>query len=132
MSRVKSKTAAFLLAASILMAVSSYAQYNSPAAPDASCCVGTVGDCNLSGDDEMTIGDISMIIAMKFINPEICEDHPCLLECDLNQSGGCYPTCDDITIGDLGTMIDFLFMRGYYDPIGNPGGLLQPDCLICD
>jgi hypothetical protein len=82
------------------------------------CCVGRVGDANFSGDDEPTIGDISVMIDAKFItgncvgpdseNPIL----PCLLEADINQSGSTAPTCDDVTIGDISYLIDYLFITG--------------------
>jgi len=35
-----------------------------------------------------------------------------LAECDVNQSGGTNPTCDDITIGDISMLIDDLLITG--------------------
>jgi hypothetical protein len=85
---------------------------------DDGCCVGQVGDANNSGDDIPTIGDISVLIDAKFItgncigpdpeNPIL----PCLLEADINQSGGALPTCSDVTIGDISYLIDYLFITG--------------------
>jgi hypothetical protein len=49
----------------------------------------------------------------------------CLQEADLNQSGGCNPTCADITIGDISIFIDILFCRGWGElPI-------MPHCQVC-
>ena len=36
----------------------------------------------------------------------------CLAEADINQTGGYDPTEDDITIGDIATLIDYLFITG--------------------
>ena len=36
----------------------------------------------------------------------------CLAEADINQSGGAVPSCDDITIGDVSYLIDYLFITG--------------------
>jgi len=36
----------------------------------------------------------------------------CLAEADVNQSGGVYPGCGDITISDIATLIDYLFITG--------------------
>jgi len=33
-------------------------------------------------------------------------------EADLNQSGGADPNCDDLTIGDISILIDYLFITG--------------------
>jgi len=33
-------------------------------------------------------------------------------EADVNQSGGTGATCDDITIGDIAVLIDYLFITG--------------------
>ena len=76
---------------------------------DASCCVGRVGDANSSGEDEPTIGDISLLIDHLFISGVM---PVCLREADVNQSGGRYPTVDDITIGDISVLIDHLFISG--------------------
>ena len=43
---------------------------------------------------------------------------------DINQSGGCDPTCDDITIGDISILIDRLFIHG-------PDQVTLPYCLDC-
>lgn len=86
----------------------------------ASCCAGLVGDANNSGDSEPTIGDISTMIDAKFIS-NTCGPFPgptdpflieCLLEADINQSGGMDPTCDDLSIGDISTLVDYLFITG--------------------
>lgn len=89
---------------------------------DPDCCVGRVGDANGIGGDEPTITDITAIIDAKFISPEHCEDWLlCVQEADINQSGGLTPTCDDITIGDIAILIDYLFITG--------SSLGLPDCL---
>jgi len=80
-----------------------------------SCCSGRVGDANGSGAEIPTIGDISVMIAAKFITGACIASGPnanirCLAEADMNQSGGCNPTCDDITITDISMLIDFSFI----------------------
>ena len=76
------------------------------------CCVGRVGDANGSGEDEPTISDVAVMIDAKFISG-ICDGVvECLSEADINQSGGADPTCDDITIGDISALIDYLFITG--------------------
>lgn len=85
------------------------------------CCAGRVGDANHSGDDEPTIGDVSVMIDAKFIAGTCDGVITCLNEADINQSGGIAPTCDDITIGDISTLIDYLFIMGQ--------GLGLPNCL---
>jgi len=88
-----------------------------------SCCVGRVGDANGEGGDEPTIGDVSVMIDAKFI-AGTCEGIiDCLAEADVNQSGGCSPTCDDITISDIGRMICSLFIL--------PTECALPFCLTC-
>ena len=84
------------------------------------CCFGRVGDANCSGNDEPTIGDIAYMIDRKFImmeDPVWC----CLDEADINFSGIGNPTPDDITIGDISILIDYLFITG--------PSLGLPDCL---
>ena len=73
------------------------------------CCQGHVGDVNMSGDDVPTIGDISVLIDHLFISGP---DLECIEEADVNQSGGAYPTEDDLTIGDVSVLIDHLFISG--------------------
>jgi hypothetical protein len=87
----------------------------------ANCCVGRVGDANSSGDDEPTIGDISVLIDAKFIAGTCDGIISCLDEADINQSGVANPTCDDITIGDISILIDYLFITG--------PSLGLPDCM---
>ena len=74
-----------------------------------SCCIGQVGDVNGQGTDEPTIGDIALLIDHLFIS---CTVPSCLLEADVNQSGGCEPGPADITIGDVTLLIDYLFITG--------------------
>jgi PKD repeat protein len=75
------------------------------------CCTDRVGDANMSGDDEPTIGDIAVLIDVLFISsdPALL---PCFAEADANQSGGSDPSPDDITIGDISVLIDYLFITG--------------------
>jgi hypothetical protein len=76
------------------------------------CCIDRVGDANGSGEDEPTIGDISVMIDALFIS-STCEGViPCIAEADVNQSGGVDPVCDNITIGDISILIDYLFISG--------------------
>ncbi|MEW5795209.1 MAG: hypothetical protein AB1772_02500 [Candidatus Zixiibacteriota bacterium] len=77
-----------------------------------SCCVLRVGDANNSGDDEPTIGDVTVMIDAKFITGTCDGIIVCLPEADINQSGGASPTCDDVTIGDITILIDYLFITG--------------------
>jgi plastocyanin len=77
-----------------------------------SCCSLRVGDCNSSGDDEPTIGDISVLIDAKFIAGSCTGIITCFPEADINQSGGLNPTCDDISISDISILIDYLFITG--------------------
>jgi len=79
------------------------------------------------------VADIAWIIQPMFISgwiePPEWWDQFCLAEADVNQSGGLNPTSDDISIGDLSILIDYLFVSGAYDPVGNPNGRVLPDCL---
>ena len=79
---------------------------------DPFCCVGRVGDCNILGGDEPSIGDVSVMIDAKFITGTCDGILACLAEADVNQSGGTDPTCGDISIGDISTLIDYLFITG--------------------
>jgi hypothetical protein len=45
----------------------------------------------------------------------------CLDEADINQSASGPATCDDITIGDISYLIDYLFITG--------SSLGLPECL---
>jgi hypothetical protein len=85
------------------------------------CCNGRVGDANGMGGDEPSIGDVAVMIDAKFINLTCDELIDCLEEADVNQSGGTGPACDDITISDISTLIDYLFITG--------PTLGLPDCL---
>lgn len=75
-----------------------------------SCCLSRVGDANGSGQDEPTIGDISVMIEAKFITLSCVGLIDCIAEGDVNQSGGLNPTCDDISISDISILIDYLFV----------------------
>ena len=76
------------------------------------CCEGHVGDANGSGDDEPTIGDITIMIDAKFITG-VCDGLiPCLAEADVNRSAASETICDDVTIGDISILIDYLFVTG--------------------
>ncbi len=84
------------------------------------CCVDRVGDVNASGEDEPTIGDVSVLIDALFISVD-WSIIPCLAEADINISGGFDPQQSDITIGDVSYLIDYLFITG--------ASLGLPDCL---
>jgi len=81
----------------------------------ASCCVDRVGDANMSLEappDEISLGDIMLLVDVKFISGD-CTKLTCILEADVNQDGGANPTCDDhVTLGDIMTLVDFLFITG--------------------
>ncbi len=85
-----------------------------------SCCVGRVGDVNQNGQDEPTIGDVSLLIDALFIAGDLGM-LSCLPESDINQSGGASPQPADITIGDVSMLIDYLF-------ISNPQ-IVLPNCI---
>ena len=93
------------------------------------CCIAHVGDANGLGGDEPTIGDVSVMIDAKFITGDCVGSDPqnpilpCLAEANINQSGSCDPTCDDITIGDISILIDYLFITG--------SSLGLPECGDC-
>ena len=87
-----------------------------------SCCLGQVGDANDSGDDEPTISDIMAMVDALFVSGTCAGVIDCLPEADVNQSGGSEPTCDDLTIGDITILIDYLFVTGR-------DSMDLPDCL---
>lgn len=74
------------------------------------CCVGSVGDANGSGSDTPTIGDVTALISLLFM--EGFTSIPCMDEADINQSGGCCSQPGDVTIGDIIMLIDYLFVTG--------------------
>jgi hypothetical protein len=83
---------------------------------DSPCCQARVGDANCSGGDEPTVADVSALIDFLFISGgPLC----CIAEADVNKSGGANPTEEDITIGDISQLQDYLFIS--QDP-----ELLQP------
>jgi PKD repeat protein len=86
----------------------------------ATCCEGRVGNANGAGGDEPTIGDVTVLIDALFISEEPSVI-PCLLEADINQSGGTDPQIEDISIGDISYLIDYMFVTG--------SSLGLPDCL---
>ena len=97
---------------------------------DPSCCSGKVGGVNGLGGDEPTIGDVSVMIDAKFMTGRCEGIIVCLAEADINQSGGCNITCDDITIGDISSLIEYLFNYIIYCwPPHEPDSLL--DCPVC-
>jgi len=80
---------------------------------DAGCCVGRVGDANMSGEtepDEVSLGDIMLMVDVKFISGD-CTKLTCMEEADVNQDGGSAPTCEEhVTLGDIMTLVDHLFI----------------------
>ena len=81
------------------------------------CSYGQVGDVNGSGQEIPTIGDVSALIDAKFVSGQCISSGPgtnvrCFAEADINKSGGDLPSCDDITIGDIAMLIDYLFITG--------------------
>ena len=85
------------------------------------CCEGKVGDANDSGDETPTIGDISAMIDAKFI-AESCDGKiGCPAEADVNLSASGVAVCDDITIGDISMLVDYLFITGSEN-------MTLPDC----
>jgi hypothetical protein len=93
------------------------------AVPLGDCCQGVVGNADGLGEypDEVSLGDIMLMIDAKFISAD-CDELPCLTEADINQSGGTIPTCEDITLGDIMILVDYLFITG-------PDVAVLPDCL---
>jgi hypothetical protein len=73
------------------------------------CCVGRVGDVNMQGGDEPSIGGVAMLIDHLFLTRVALN---CVAEADVNQSGGPDPTLDDVTIGDVTFLINYLFIGG--------------------
>jgi len=78
------------------------------------CCIGEVGNVNLSGDgtpagEEPTIGDVSVLVDHLFIDEPPLD---CIPEADINRSGGTEPQPSDITISDISYLIDYLFITG--------------------
>jgi hypothetical protein len=89
------------------------------------CCVGMRGDANNSGTEQPTIGDVSAMIDAKFISQTCVGIIPCPAEADVNGSGGPGEiTCDDVTIGDISLITDYLFITG--PPNWDPPNTLKP------
>jgi hypothetical protein len=73
--------------------------------------------------NEVTISDIQLLVFAKFISPLPCEENlHCLTEADVNQTGGANPACKDITISDISTLVNHLFIAG-------PANAPLKDCL---
>ncbi|MCX6835261.1 MAG: hypothetical protein NTW07_09055 [candidate division Zixibacteria bacterium] len=90
-----------------------------------SCCQGRVGNANGLGTylNEVTISDIQLLVTAKFISSLPCDQNLlCLTEADVNQSGGAIPACKDITIADIQTLVNHLFIAG-------PGNAPLKSCL---
>jgi hypothetical protein len=88
--------------------------------PSPDCCLGQVGDVNGLSGDYPTIGDLSTLLEVLFIVNDVTV-LGCLAEADINGSGGADPQPEDITIGDVAHLIDYLFITG--------PGLGLPDCM---
>ncbi len=87
-----------------------------PAYSEPLCCVGQVGNVDCGSNDVANINDIAALISYLFIDgPAPC----CLGEADLDQSGGADPTPAHLSIGDVTTLIDHLFIS--LQPL--------PDCI---
>jgi hypothetical protein len=89
------------------------------------CCLTRVGNANGLGTypNEVTISDIQLLVYAKFVSTLPCEQNlPCLTEADANQTGGTHPTCADITISDIQTLVNHLFICG-------PANCPLKDCL---
>jgi hypothetical protein len=80
-----------------------------PGSGPVSCCSNRVGDANGNDGDEPQISDVAIMIDFLFIDRTPLW---CYAEADANQSGGANPSADDITIGDITYLIDYLFMAG--------------------
>jgi len=84
------------------------------------CCEGRVGDANGLSGDEPTIGDVSLIIDALFITATeapLTTPPACMAEADINLSSQnppahWPPVYDDITVGDISALIDYLFITG--------------------
>ncbi|MCX6833803.1 MAG: hypothetical protein NTW07_01495, partial [candidate division Zixibacteria bacterium] len=78
------------------------------------CCIVRVGNANGVGiyPQEVTISDIQTLVAAKFIYGTCAGVVSCLVEADVNQSGGANPKCSDITISDVQTLVNHLFIAG--------------------
>ena len=85
---------------------------------DACCCQLRVGDVNQDGTDEPSLGDIMTTVDFLFISGNPLG---CVLEADIDQSGGASPATEDITMGDIMMLVDYLFLTG--PEVG------LPDCL---
>jgi hypothetical protein len=94
--------------------------WSDPAVIAVSCCTDRVGNANGLGTppSEVTISDIQLMVTAKFISSLPCEQNlHCLTEADVNQSGGANPACKDITIADIQTLVNHLFIAG---PVNAP------------
>jgi hypothetical protein len=77
------------------------------------CCSCRRGDVNMSYEtppDEVTLGDIMLLVDVLFISSD-CSKLTCIEEADVNADGGSSPTCQDhVTLGDIMTLVDHLFI----------------------
>ena len=81
------------------------------------CCTGQVGNANGSIGEKPTIGDVIAMVDSRYIKGS-CEGLiPCIAEADIDQSGGDNPICADISIGDIMTLIDYLFITGPHNAV---------------
>lgn len=79
---------------------------------DTSCCVGTVGDVDGEGGDEVVLADLTALIDHLFIS---LAPVPCLEEADMDLSGQPDPVPGDVSLADLTVIIDHLFVT--LDPL---------------
>jgi len=80
------------------------------------CCDGRVGNVDCSASETPGIADLIRLIDFMFVSQQpLC----CVAEADINLSGGAAPTTDDITLGDIGAMIWYMYL--------SPQGL--PSCM---
>jgi CubicO group peptidase (beta-lactamase class C family) len=74
------------------------------------CCDVRVGDVDGQGGDEPTIADVQALIELLFVSRDQSLV-PCMAEADINRSSSrIVPIIDDITIGDVALLIDYLFI----------------------
>ncbi len=88
------------------------------------CCFGQMGNVDLSLDELVTMGDLTVMIDHLFIDldPLIC-----LWAGDLNHSGGPYPLVSDISIEDLNLLVDRMFISLIpMEACPDPGWLPSP------
>lgn len=76
------------------------------------CCEMRVGNANGSDEEMPTLADVMTMVNAKFISGSCSGVIACLEEADINKSGVGLATCDDITLGDIMMLVDYLFITG--------------------